>query len=470
MRHILPVITAAGTVFLTADLGVFSSGDAAVVAMVLAALRPSLSPYLAITIATIQDARGLANFWAYIAFAGISVVALLWYLSIYYGDILHRRHDHRLPHGYTSLAAAAVTVIVYGFLVSIAQSHMGGYQQSTERHYALIAVAMVMMIFVAYAHLLLIDRQSRGLLKVRVVAGIGIVHCVSVMLLQSVLGPEPFHSSAGLVEIASASQLVDENVLGIPRLTGTFLSSNALALTVALLFMIILGTIPKGEISPGFVAIYLIAGMGISTAVFSKAMAVYFIFTSAILVWFSKSRTKAAVIAMIVVGPIAVLSYSNLDMLLTAFRFDMDATGYRGQAWEAVIRRFDWRAWIFGTGLSSWKPFFSNAVRFTLSDPHSYILSIPGTFGILGIFFYIFLGIALFQRLLSLANPSGRALALFLLALFFGKDLVSIPYVLGNTPITYLIWLCLGLLWLKHQAAGVEALSTLVTRRRIITT
>lgn len=101
--------------------------------------------------------------------------------------------------------------------------------------------------------------------------------------------------------------------------------------------------------------------------------------------------------------------------------------------------------WIFGVGVSAWPEFFQQQVGIPLSDPHSVVLSIPGTFGLVGILFYVML-LSLFANRFRPDAADERRLAVYLLLLLFlGKDLVSIPVLIGNTPLTFLIWLILGL-------------------------
>ena len=52
-------------------------------------------------------------------------------------------------------------------------------------------------------------------------------------------------------------------------------------------------------------------------------------------------------------------------------------------------------------------------------------------------------------------DEAGRVAIYLLLLLFLVKDLVSIPAVLGNTPLTFLVWLLLGLAVGEWREAAV---------------
>ena len=97
--------------------------------------------------------------------------------------------------------------------------------------------------------------------------------------------------------------------------------------------------------------------------------------------------------------------------------------------------------------------FFNQQIGVELSDPHSLPLSVAGTFGLPGILFYLMLLGLLARESLVRDSTAARRLGIYLLLLvFLVKDLVSIPAVLGNTPLTFMIWLLLGLVLVRPPA------------------
>ena len=59
--------------------------------------------------------------------------------------------------------------------------------------------------------------------------------------------------------------------------------------------------------------------------------------------------------------------------------------------------------------------------------------------------FYVLLVTTLVRRIGTSRTEEERVAIYLLLLLFLLKDLVSIPAVLGNTPLTFQVWLLLGL-------------------------
>jgi hypothetical protein len=110
---------------------------------------------------------------------------------------------------------------------------------------------------------------------------------------------------------------------------------------------------------------------------------------------------------------------------------------------------------VFGTGIAYWPVFLERTVGFSLSDPHTWVLSIPGTYGLIGIAFYGLLGLFLFN---SARQTSGylRSVAIGLACMFFIVDASSIPYVIGNTPITMMIWAALAALGMRRLEPGAR--------------
>ena len=97
---------------------------------------------------------------------------------------------------------------------------------------------------------------------------------------------------------------------------------------------------------------------------------------------------------------------------------------------------------------SHWPVLFDKYLDYSLSDPHSILFSIPGTYGVVGVIFYVtLLAFWIFEAVRR--RHAARVLALSFILLLFGKDLFSIPYLIGNTPITFALWLAMGVAFMR---------------------
>jgi hypothetical protein len=134
--------------------------------------------------------------------------------------------------------------------------------------------------------------------------------------------------------------------------------------------------------------------------------------------------------------------------------------GTRGTAWDAVLYHMTYRDWIFGTWLANWRSFFETYTDYKFSDPHCWVLSVMGAFGILGLIFYSYVAALLWSAARS-SIPSRALVAILLLVMLFMKDLNSVQYLFNYNPVSYLIWFNLGLLLpapASEQGAGAEPL------------
>lgn len=178
----------------------------------------------------------------------------------------------------------------------------------------------------------------------------------------------------------------------------------------------------------------------------SKALLGYYALSMLVLVRFAFGR--AALISTLLLGALVayvLMSPDTWQFLFDVFRVQQGTLGSREWSWLAVVRELSAVDWIFGVGVSAWPEFFQQQVGIPLSDPHSVVLSIPGTYGLVGILFYVMLLSLLATRYQPHVADKRRLAVYLLLLLFLGKDLVSIPVLIGNTPLTFLIWLILGL-------------------------
>jgi hypothetical protein len=139
-----------------------------------------------------------------------------------------------------------------------------------------------------------------------------------------------------------------------------------------------------------------------------------------------------------------------LDGAITAFQsaFRADDHGIggdslRSRGWALVIQEMTIKDWIFGLGLNHWGEFFRDAGGLLLLNPHSYLITIPGTYGLTGVILYLVLAKQLLGRVMG-SEPAIKAAAWMFLIQFFVTDAVTVPHLLGNTALTFLIWLGLG--------------------------
>lgn len=443
-RRLILILVGIGF-FVTADFGFVSEADAAIFIVFFALLRPRWSPYFLLMLASVQDARGLGYKWSYAAFAVVSLILIGFYLVDALSKVEYRAGAYSVRKHIT-FAAAAVTVIAYGIISSALSIFLDGYAQSHERPFFIVGFLMALMVIAAVAAVSALRLDKDGLGDFKNIAYICISHSVIIAFLQIVYGPGSFRSAAGAAAVVEVAQLSELTALGFPRITSAYLSPNAFALSIALLFMVIIGIRKDRGAQAGFSYLYAVTGIGIGVLALSKAMVGFFLLTSIILILRRLNIRAFLFAAALSISAVAFLLFADMDVVTNVFRFSSAGSmSYRASAWEAVLKNFGWQEWLFGTGLSHWQVFFSKKVGFSLSDPHTLIFSIPGTFGIMGVFFYLLL-MATILRFVFSRNSQQRILAVFLFVLLFVKDMVSIPYVFGNTPLTFLLWISLSML------------------------
>lgn len=434
--------------YVIADAGLFSSFDAWIYIALVAIFLPRFSVCLLILVGATQDARGLANQWWYPAFATAGLSILAYYLLKQRITWAKDQTDGRLVR----CALFAVSVMFYGFILSVMQNYLGGYAQSSERPPLLIAGLASFMIITALISLRLVfenDELRRGLGYVVILA---ILNNVVVLLIQGVAGNTLFHSPDGVQNMLQATQLTEQTALGIPRLTGTYLTPNGFGLYTALLVLVWIYLRFDAK-RPGAITVWTVVAVGLlfSLGTMSKDVTLFFGgLTFLLIVWrYGWLRASAAVVAFVVIAAILIdIHYgSDWNNLAIAFRIHSAAIAqdsYRLQAWKYVVSNFTAVDWLIGTGLASWPAIFQTALGFKLADPHTWVLSVPGSFGLFGLLFYAYLFVQLILAAYS-ANARIRFLALTLLYLVFLIDLFEIMLPLGNTPVTYVIWLLIGL-------------------------
>jgi hypothetical protein len=435
---------------LVAQLGLISPYDGLVYVITGAMFWPGSAPYLLIIVSSIQDGRGFAVpsfYYAFIVISGIMISSFF----------LHFFRKNRNP-GITSermmtvLPAVALAAIAYSFFVSI----LGIYEQSYSRHYILVGILMAFMVISGTIAARRIAEDRDGHRKVWLVSAICLVHALLVGILQLAVGPDIFTSDPGME--AGIEQLVDTFALseyiepGYLRLGGPFLTPNAFALVNALLLMLLIRSYKSQKIGTLFISLYVCVGAFSMFLSLSKAMAAFFIATTLVLIW-NYSRRAWVIFALPIVLISCVLipgiDWSDWESAIAVFRWrGVSNLGARDILWNAVFDEFGWKQWLFGMGLTPWENFYSAYMQYPAADPHSYILSVPGRFGLPGAALYILTAYILFKRL-RLQHPLKLLVAACLITLLFLKDLVSVPYLIHNNPVSFLIWLNICLLLVR---------------------
>jgi hypothetical protein len=280
---------------------------------------------------------------------------------------------------------------------------------------------------------------------IRTIAICSLLHVIVITLLELKLGPFFCASQQGALEIASAAQLTESGERGISRLTGTFLTPNNLAFVPALLLLLILWTLRSRSLPWWYIVLYAPVGSLLALLGGSRSMLAFFCTTSAVLCW-HKSRLASTL--CLVLGVIAVTS-ANIDWAALSAFARLDTLDFsdnsRSLLWSAVWEDFTYTDWLFGAGLTFWSNIFGGAFADRdVLDPHNWVLSTIGMFGVTGLAFYVWLAIRLVKAG-RMELKSQQALTVNLLILYFCKDLVSVQYLFNNHPNSCLSWLVLCL-------------------------
>lgn len=435
-RPRINAIVACGVVLLLADLGIMSTADAAVGALLMALLRPSLAPWLLFPLATIQDAPGLAGIWWYAGFVMVGAWSIVSCSNL------------RLAGKPRIWGLIASVIVVYAIFVSLIQDSLGGYPQSDHRNPMLVGGLVLFMIWCGLyvgQRLSLTPKNAR---TIKWVVALLVLHGLGVALIQAIYSPTFLASPVGLQEIKNAAQLIEPTAAGFPRITGTFLTPNGFALAMALLLLLVPAIRGTMVIKWQYAVAWISIGAILSLMSFSKALGIFFVLTAWIAL-FQLLHWKRALILfgsfMLVTWIGIVLWPTALSILADVLRITAEFSGdsFRAQAWSLTLSNFYWGDWLFGTGFSYWPVFFESRMDVTLADPHSWVLSVPGTFGLPGFMFYILVAYGL-VRVMRRSSGEHWLIAAVMLVLLFIKDLVSVPSLLGNTPLTFLVWVIIG--------------------------
>lgn len=232
------------------------------------------------------------------------------------------------------------------------------------------------------------------------------------------------------------------------RSFGPTTGPNALAL-VTLFLYIISKNVRGTRLFRGFTAS---TSLIITILTYSKSSLITFL-----LFVISKYATRITlknalkIIALIsVFGGLLVLNSSNL---LERFRIgdEIEDFGTRAIVYSHMLFDFDKFKYIYGIGPYTWREYFDTELGLDIQDPHSWIFSIPGGYGVIGIIFYVKLTLYLFSIYKNYKEVIARQLIIGVLLIYFVKDIASIPAPLGTTHFTFLFWLLIGIVSIQSK-------------------
>jgi hypothetical protein len=434
----------------TADVGPYGPYDAVAVACVGVFARPAMAPFIAVMASFLLDARGLGSTASYPLLSVLLVFTMVTFVV---------KRDRRTPldSRFKWILLMALCTVAYGFLVSYAYTTFGGPRQSSERPFALVGVLMIFMILggVVISRIAAADPESSWRLSVTV--ALGLFNSILVCSLQALLGPGACHSPEGVLEIARFPQLSEAWDFGLPRLTGTTLSPNALALLMCLGTLILTALRRKDKLN--WLIILGFFAVGAAAFIFSQSRSALSFFALSLLVLMihhggAISYLGASGLVLTLLGFIGYAT--KFDAYPDILRLGGAVFGNRGLAWEAQVDCFSASDWFFGRGLSNWKVFFEDEIGIPMQDPHSYLLSVPGSFGVVGVTYYVVLAIQLVRTSVA-GRGLGRAALLMAGIVIFVANAFEVLILLGNTTLTLLLWIGLGLAWDRCTRSAAAA-------------
>jgi hypothetical protein len=444
-----PVFAVAIVFYALAFLGIFSSFDAALFLLLIALFGQRLRPFLLLLSASIQDAPGLSYLWSYIGFAGIGGLML--------ADAAIRP---AAPAGAAPferierLTVLAVALVTYGVCVAWANDSLGGHPQSGDRPYPVVGALTIVMILSGYYARRVIDFGESDRRLLGALALLALAHALFIGVLQIPFGQEVYRSGTSLAQTEATRQLVEAGAIGFARINGPFLSPNTFGYTILLLAMIATVTLfDSAKFRVAFV--YVVAGAAAVLLSMSKAVLGFYGLSCLVLSRYMIGRSATILLVVAVAATLPfLLSGDMIQFVFDVFRFQEDTLGTRQWAWSATIDNLHLVDWLAGIGVGAWPVFFERTIGEALSDPHAMLLSLPGSYGILGVVFYVYLLWTVFRTPVARTGGDARHIGrILLILLFLVKDLASIPSVLGNTPVTYLVWLLFGLVLFDPLAA-----------------
>ena len=208
------------------------------------------------------------------------------------------------------------------------------------------------------------------------------------------------------------------------------------------------------NISPKFIAAFFTIGMTAAFLGGARTMFVFYLVGSAAMTWTLSPRYT--ILGGVLFAPLVLLADIPWGELLQIMRLkDLQSLGVRGELWQATLQYMDGGDWLFGYGLTHFPVFCKTVLGYYGSDPHNWILSASGMFGIFGLVFYAVLIRKLFRKTFSPSSKE-RAIAVCLLLFFVGREFGNTQYILNNNPLSCLYWVTISLVFFAPPVDGAE--------------
>ncbi|MCA9049076.1 MAG: hypothetical protein KDA89_10140 [Planctomycetaceae bacterium] len=424
-----------------AHIGYWTSYDGVFVALGMALILPAWRPYLMLLVMSVHDAPGQADPSIYVSVAGIAGMMLATGAITRNGSVIESPDDRRFRY----LAMGGVMLALIGIVGSWVHQRFGLHQQLEDRPFPVVGGLIALMILIGMLCHRALERDPWLTVRLKTICVIAVTQILVMALLQLAFGPTFGASPAGLHAIATRLELLEGGERGVARLTGPFLSPNTLAILPAFFMLLYLRAGRTVIISGAFILTFFTVGMTLSALGAARSMFLYYIMATGALMW-TRSPQRVLLLAVCCL-PLLLMMDLPVDDILRSMRLQnlesIEALGTRGLYWQCTLNNLTWQDWLLGFGLSHWPVFFQYYTGSMASDPHNWIMSMGGTYGILGLSYYCWIGWLLFKRSLS-GSKKLRATSACLLLMYFGRDLANTQYLVNNHPMTVLYWMALG--------------------------
>ena len=443
--------------FVVAQMGVMTMYDGVLYIVAAAFCLPHWRPYLLLLALSLQDAKGQVVPFDYIAVAAIS--------AMLFASAALRANSLPISEGlkeFRALITLGIVLVLYGILNSAIQNTTMAHQQAPHRPYFIVGALMATMMCTAYLAHREIYFDAYALTRLRSVVVCILIHIFFVAIMQLFYGPTFGASPQGMAEMIQQDQTINPGARGFARLTGPFLSPNALASVPALFMLMLLRTRRSAQISMVFIAAFFTAGMIASTLGAARTMFIFYLVASGAMTW-TRSPSKT-LIATVLCTPLILLTEIPWDEVLVLMRLsNLQSLGVRGRLWQVALDNLGLTEWMFGFGITHFPVMYKSSLGYFASDPHNWILSVTGMFGIAGLFFYLYVGYRILLRAFA-KNTTERAIAVALAIFLVGRELGNTQYLLNNHPMCCLYWMSVGFVFVKpgelmDSLAGAEASS-----------
>ncbi|MCP4171934.1 MAG: O-antigen ligase family protein [Fuerstiella sp.] len=438
--EVIKGIVLSAAYFAFARLGLQTRYDGPMFAVAAALIFPQWRPCLLLLVLSVQDAPGQVVPFDYLGVAGISALMILTAALQRFGAPLTMETKE-----FRGLLRLGLVLVIYGICSSAVQQHLGLHQQSQTRPYAIVGSLMAMMMVTGYLTHRELSSDPLSSIRVQTVTACILGHIFLIAGLQVVMGPMFGASPQGAEEMKQLFQMINGGARGMARLTGPFLSPNILASAPGLFMLIILRYKTNPHISPQFIVCFFVIGMTAAFLGGARTMLVFYLAGTAAMTWTLSPRYT--ILAGVLMVPLIILMDIPWGELLVIMRLkDLHSLGVRGEFWQATLQYMDAGDWLFGYGLTHFPVFVKTVLGYYGSDPHNWILSAAGMFGLLGLLFYAVLIRKLVRKSFSF-DKKERAIAACLLLFFIGREFGNTQYLLNNNPLCCLYWISISLVF-----------------------